>query len=85
MKQHVEMMEHDGYAPHSHEVRADHAGVQAQWPPAHRYVIQIRTTEDPGVFRAFIDDAREAGVIAAYEDGSGTRLSVDEIEGKEAF
>jgi hypothetical protein len=30
---HTEMMAHSGYAEHSHEVRADHAGVQAQFPP----------------------------------------------------
>lgn len=30
---HVGLQAHDGYAPHSHEVRPDHAGVQAQWPP----------------------------------------------------
>ena len=29
---HTGMMAHGGYAPHSHEVRADHAGVQ-QFPP----------------------------------------------------
>ena len=30
MKQHTGMEAHDGFAPHSHEVRADHLGVQ-QW------------------------------------------------------
>jgi len=33
MKQHRGMLAHDGFATHSHEVRPDHAGVQAQWPP----------------------------------------------------
>ena len=30
---HTEMMAHNGYKEHSHEVRADHAGVEAQFPP----------------------------------------------------
>ena len=30
---HTEMMAHNGYKEHSHEVRADHAGVEAQSPP----------------------------------------------------
>jgi hypothetical protein len=45
------------------------------------YTLTITSPAEPGVFWAFVDDAREAGVIAAYEDGSGTRLVVDEIEG----
>lgn len=52
-------------------------------PEMRCYTIQVRTTEDPGTFRAFIDDARKAGVIAAYEDGSGTRLAVDDTEGSQ--
>jgi hypothetical protein len=40
------------------------------------YTITIASPDDPGTVAAFIKDAREAGVIAAYEDGSGTRLQV---------
>lgn len=35
MKNHIGLEAHDGYAPHSHEVRADHAGIpfiaQQRW------------------------------------------------------
>jgi hypothetical protein len=50
---------------------------------SHRYTIRVRTTEDLAAFRAFIDSARQAGVIRAYEDGSGEQLAVNEIEGTE--
>lgn len=52
---------------------------------SHRYVIRIRTTEPPASFRSFIDSAREAGVISAYEDGSGARLVINEIKGIEQY
>ena len=39
---HIGMKEHDGYAPHSHEVRADHEGVPTSFPVGNQNANAIR-------------------------------------------
>lgn len=53
MKQHTGMEAHDVYAPHSHEVRADHLGVKSSLPVNEKFInaqtgrpVQVLKVED---------------------------------------